>query len=510
MAAKMASYIRREQEWTLQANLAAKEIIQLDKQLTSADIQIQVAQKELGNHRKQVDNSREVELFLQNKFTSQELYQWMKEQLFAVYKQSYNLAYDMAKKAEKAYKYELGIETASFIQYGYWDNSKQGLVSGEKLQLALRQLEKSFLEENRRELELSKTVSLAMLNPLTLIQLRETGKCTVSLPEEIFDLDFQGHYFRRIKSASLSIPCVAGPYTTVSCSLRLLGNSIRFKTSLNHESKYEHEHDEGLWIDDGRFRTSNVPVTSIAASTAQNDAGLFEFNFRDERYLPFEGAGAISSWEIELSAEKQLRQFDYSTISDVLLHLKYTARENGGPFKTEAVDYIKRFVKNIAGLAEQPLSRMFSLKNEFTTEWHRFLHPVPTDGEQVLSFTIGKDRFPFFTQGWEIKVMKLDVFARCTQTGNYDLKLSIMKANHSPVNSSPIVMPKNAGYGDLNKATLKGSDALTIGLNVEELDLAGPLSIKLKHNTATLYKSLATEPSEVENIFLVVHYKLTP
>ncbi len=46
-SAKMASYIRREQDWTLQANLAAKEIIQLDKQITSADIRIQVAEKEL-------------------------------------------------------------------------------------------------------------------------------------------------------------------------------------------------------------------------------------------------------------------------------------------------------------------------------------------------------------------------------------------------------------------------------------------------------------------------------
>jgi hypothetical protein len=33
----------------------------------------------------------------------------------------------------------------------------------------------------------------------------------------------------------------------------------------------------------------------IATSTAQNDAGVFEFNFRDERYMPFEGAGAIST-----------------------------------------------------------------------------------------------------------------------------------------------------------------------------------------------------------------------
>jgi len=59
-------------------------------------------------------------------------------------------------------------------------------------------MEKAYLEENRRELELTKAISLAMLNPLALIELRETGKCYVSLPEELFDLDFQGHYFRRI------------------------------------------------------------------------------------------------------------------------------------------------------------------------------------------------------------------------------------------------------------------------------------------------------------------------
>jgi len=406
-SAKMASYIRREQDWTLQANLAAKEIIQLDKQITSADIRIQVAEKELENHIQQIQNAKDVELFLKDKFTNQELYHWMKEQLFAVYKQSYNLAYDMAKKAEKAYNYELGTEPASFIQYGYWDNSKEGLVSGEKLQLALRQLEKSYFEENRRELELTKSISLAMLNPLALIELRVTGKCYVSLPEELFDLDFQGHYFRRIKSVSLSIPCIAGPYTTVNCSLRLLKNTTRINTSMNSKGNYEHENDEGLWIDDDRFRARNVPVTAIATSTGQNDAGMFEFNFRDERYLPFEGAGAISDWQIELSTEKELRQFDYSTISDVILHLKFTARENGGLFKERSVNYIKDFIRNPAELADQPFMRMFSLKHEFPTEWHRFINSI--DGD--LSIVIKKDHFPYIAQGSGINISKIQLFA---------------------------------------------------------------------------------------------------
>ena len=34
-------------------------------------------------------------------------------------------------------------------------------------------------------------------------------------------------------------------------------------------------------------------------------AGMFETNLRDERFLPFEGAGAISSWTLTLPSEAQ-------------------------------------------------------------------------------------------------------------------------------------------------------------------------------------------------------------
>lgn len=504
-AAKMSGYIRREQDWTLQANLAARQIVELDKQITSADIRLQIAEKELQNHLQQIDNAKEVELFLEDKFTTEELYQWMKEQLFSVYKQSYNLAYEMAKKTEKAYKYELGTELASFIQYGYWDNSKQGLASGEKLQLALRQLESSYLNENRRELELRKNVSLVLVNPLALIELKETGKCYVNLPEELFDLDFQGHYFRRIKSVSLTLPCIAGPHTSVNCSLRLLNNSTRINTSMNSEGKYEHENDEGLLIDDDRFRTSHVPVTSIATSNAQNDSGLFEFNFRDERYLPFEGSGAISEWELQLSTEAELRQFDYSTISDVVLHINYTARESGGLFKEEAVDYIKSFIENAADLSDQPLIRMFSMKHEFPTEWHKFLHPSAEGGEQLLEFIIGKARFPFFAQDRDITVMKLEVFAKCTQGGDYHAVITNIDNGGNPVTSSQISMPEDGTYGGLKHASLNTTDA---GLNLEELDVARNISLKLKHNSKGDYESLLTSPDEVEEIMLVLHYKM--
>ena len=190
------------------------------------------------------------------------------------------------------------MQDSSYISFGYWDSLKKGLLAGEKLQYDLRRLETAYLEQNRREFELTKSISLLLLDPLALIQLRETGSCEFSLPEEIFDLDYPGHYFRRIKSVSITLPCVVGPYTTISCTLRLNKNSIRINTQrMRIRPKYPRH------TDDNRFVENNIPVKAIAASHGQNDSGVFELSFRDERYLPFEGAGVISKWSLELFSD---------------------------------------------------------------------------------------------------------------------------------------------------------------------------------------------------------------
>jgi hypothetical protein len=197
------------------------------------------------------------------------------------------------------------LRDSSYINFGYWDSLKKGLLSGEKLQYDLRRLKTAYLEQNRREFELTKHISLALLDPLALVKLRETGRCFFRLPEEIFDLDYPGHYFRRIKSVSLTLPCVVGPYATISCTLRLLKNSIRINTANGDNGYPRNTDDQGLPADDGRFIENNIPVKAIAASNAQNDSGMFELSFRDERYLPFEGAGAVSQWSNSSPSSKQ-------------------------------------------------------------------------------------------------------------------------------------------------------------------------------------------------------------
>ena len=47
-------------------------------------------------------------------------------------------------------------------------------------------------------------------------------------------------------------------------------------------------------------------------------------NLRDERWLPFEGQGAISTWNLVLDPRDN--NFDFTTITDVIMHVRYTAR----------------------------------------------------------------------------------------------------------------------------------------------------------------------------------------
>jgi hypothetical protein len=407
MASTKATFERRSDEWAFQKRLAERELDQLDRQIASAELRIAIAEKDFDNHLLQIENSKAIDEFMHSKYTNLELYDWMIGQVSQVYFQSYQLAYDLAKRAEKCFQFELGVENSSYIQFGYWDSLRKGLLSGEQLHLDLHRLETAYMERNRREFELTKHVSLALTNPAALLQLKENGGCFFDLPEELFDLDYQGHYFRRTKSVGISLPCIAGPHTTVNATLRLIRSSIRINALAGDQ--YEHNNDAGIFVDDERFRDGPANVKAIATSSAQNDSGMFDLNFRDERYLPFEGAGAISTWKLELTEKKELRQFDYDSISDVILHMKYTAREDVGQFKQDAVVHLTTVIKEAA--SQLPLRRLFDVKHEFSTEWYASFHP-PSGTNHKLVLPLKKEHFPFFVQEKDIAINAISLFVK--------------------------------------------------------------------------------------------------
>ena len=240
-------------------------------------------------------------------------------------------------------------------------------------------MESSYVDNNIRELELSKTVSLALLNPEALLSMTETGECFFSLPEQLFDLDYPGHYFRRIKNVSITIPAITGPNTTVSCTLTLLSDRYRNEASIGDSD------DDFVW---------NVgSIQSIATSRAQGDSGLFELTFQDERYLPFERAGVVSSWKLNLP-RPDLAQFDYSTISDVLIQVNYTARDGGQAYRSAVEDRLESSLNSLVA-SEAGFPLLMSLKNQFPDAWTRMLQ-ADVSVSQTIGFTIEAAHLPYF------------------------------------------------------------------------------------------------------------------
>jgi hypothetical protein len=411
LAGKMGGFARREQDWAFQRKSAAGELNQLYKQLRSAEIREYVAKREHEHHATQIKQSKEVLEFLTNeqnartgdqrKTTTEDFYLWMKREAQGLHAKCFQFAYDVAKKAERAMQHELGDPALVFIQPSYLAG-REGLFAGEKLCFDLKRLEMAFAEGNQREYELTKHVSLREWFPLKLIELRETGKCEFELPEALFDLDCPGHSFRRIKSVALSLPSVVGPYASVNCSLTQGPSYVRRNTGGYGGSPQN---------DTTNFVSFPAAVKSIVTSSAQGDSGMFETNLRDERYLPFEGSGAISSWSLELLGKP--RAFDYDTLADAVLTVRFTARPGGSRANAEAA--ADKWLKANA-------ARVFSMRHEFASEWAAFKRAPSTNGEKTsLKFSLEHDHFPYLMEKITDKAKRLHIFLTGTATGNVEL-----------------------------------------------------------------------------------------
>ena len=390
-AATIGGHDRRFDDWKLQERLAFKELASIDKQIKAAEIRKEISETDLKNHELQIENAKKTDEVMRSKFTNKELYDWIIGQISSVYFKSYQLAHDFAKKAERCYRFELGNDDG-FIEYGYWESMKKGLQSADKLIHDIKRMETSYLDKNKREYEITKHVSLAQLDPLALIKLRNTGVCDFEIPEALYDLDYAGQYFRRLKSVSISLPCVAGPYTSVSAKLSLVNNKYRKNTNPENTAGTAYIEDPG---NDERF-VYNIGAIQSVATGAQNDAGLFELNFRDDRYLPFECCGAISSWRLELPTPAVAMQFNYETISDVILHIKYTAREGGGPFKIlaeeAALQLLLQMRQQIKSASESGIHLAINMKQEMSNEWYLFKK------NKTTAINITSERLPYFIQ----------------------------------------------------------------------------------------------------------------
>ena len=356
VAGVMAQFKRSKEDWKLQKKMATSEITQINYQIEAQKHSITIAKQELLVHQKEIENQQAIAKFMKSKFSNQELYNWMSGKLSGLFYQTYKLAHDYAKQAEQALIFEHGIKAGEVNYIGgmYWDSQKKGLLSGPQLELDLDRMEKAYMEMNSRSLEITKNISLLQTDPMALLALKNKGVCTFRLSEELFDYDFPGHYNRQIKTISLAFDIGEGQ--TVNATLTQLSNKLVMDTDIKAVKHLINPSNEATTNVRANWRANQQVALSHVDEYTENN-GMFELNFGDERYLPFEGTGAVSNWRLELNGMKG--SYNPSDLLDVTIKLRYTAKQGGSRFANEVKGVLKPY----------HATSFFDMAYNFPDEW---------------------------------------------------------------------------------------------------------------------------------------------
>lgn len=319
---------RRREEWGIQRNAAESEVKQIDAQLAALVIRREAAVLQRSYLETQQSQTQAQFTFLQNKFTNKALYNWLRGKLSAIYYQFYDLVVSRCLMAQEAYKWTLGVDSASFIRPGAWQGTYGGMLAGEMLMLNLSQMEQAYIQKSQREKEISRTVCLseiyAELSDETrfdldskVTELVSAGHGSAGTDENgikvenrqllfmlrLSDLNIMEDYpdtlgnIRRIKQISVTLPTLIGPYQDVRAVLSY-GGSVVLPQGCN----------------------------ALAVSHGMNDSGQFQLDFNDNRWLPFEGIPVDDTGILSVSfpdADSK-QQALLLSLTDIILHIHYT------------------------------------------------------------------------------------------------------------------------------------------------------------------------------------------
>ena len=404
-----ANWQRRSDEWFHQMQVLPIEIQQTELQILGTHRRRDQAMQELNNQQRQIEHATEVLDFLRDKFTSADLYLKLKKETAAMHARMYKLAHCAALEAQRAFNFERGHTTRHFIPDGDWDSLRDALVAGQRLQCALARMEKAYFDENVREYELAKHFSLRMHFPEKLLELKLTGRCEIELPEWMFNLDYPSHFMLRTRKLSVTAPCVTSTFTGVHCRITLLSSCTRIDPRPTAPAT-------GCCCDcgprdgyegcphDPRFIFSYGAREAIATSDGQNDSGLFELNFHDERYLPFEFEGAVSRWRIELPRENNY--FPMDTLTDFIMHLSYTSREAGEPLGRVASKAAKEHLPGSGWV-------FFDVRHEFPDAWQLLENDWGDEhAKPKLALRLERKMFPYVLGVDEIEIDRMALVLR--------------------------------------------------------------------------------------------------
>ncbi|HMQ32545.1 MAG TPA: hypothetical protein PKD53_17570, partial [Chloroflexaceae bacterium] len=376
-----AGFERRRQEWELQRSLAEQDGRIGDQQILLARDRVWITGQEREIARIQADHADDVTEFLSTKFTSAELYDWMSGVMEGVYRYFLRQATGVARLAEHQLAFERQELPPAFIQADYWDAprdaaaapdgdggpDRRGLTGSARLLQDLYRLDQHAFETDRRKLQLTRTISLARLDPFAFQLLRERGVMVFATPMELFDRDFPGHYLRLIRRVRTSVIALVPPVEGLKATLATTGISR-------------------VVVGGDLFQTTvvNRGPESVALTSPQNATGLFELEAQGQggMLLPFEGLGVDTTWELRIPAPANA--FDFRTIADVLVTIEYTALDSP-LYRRQVIERLDRRVS-----ADRP----FSFRHQFADAWYDLHNPDLTATPLEVAFTTRREDFP--------------------------------------------------------------------------------------------------------------------
>ncbi|NUT92850.1 MAG: hypothetical protein HOY78_12595, partial [Saccharothrix sp.] len=368
---------RTHQEWEFQLAGATDDLAQIDHQLAAAEQQLVIARREVDVLAQEITHNRAVSALLKDKFSNAELYGWMAGRLSGLYFQAYSLAHDTARAAERALRFERGLDDTgtAVIRPVHWDGRRAGLLAGDSLSADLDQLGRLHADTAARGLEITKQVSLLDLDPAAALRLAASGSCEFTLSEDLYDRDFPGHFRRQIRTLTVTFLDENGEAAQPNAVLTQVGH----KTVLEPDPKaVRHllDPEEPLPATvRGDWRAGQQ--IALSQPGEQDNNGLFELRYDDSRYLPFEGTGAVSTWRLELTGRRP------TDLRDVLLTVRYTAAQGGEVFANAVKGMLKPY----------PAARFLDVPAEFPDQWQEF---VEGDGTE-LTLPITPDLLPGLT-----------------------------------------------------------------------------------------------------------------
>ncbi|WP_409318355.1 neuraminidase-like domain-containing protein [Pseudomonas sp. KCJK9016] len=352
-SAAIEGYRRRAEDWDHTRKQALAEVKVFEAQINAHKLGLEAARTGLAQTIKSTEQALVQFEFVQKRAAGLPLYRWLLSQYKVLYYKAYDAVLGLCRSAETALKVETGNYDLQFIRPNMWQDDKHGLTSGDWLRLDMLLMQTHHAQHREYRLEITRTFSLKELfdDPLdpqdaftdwetARGSLVSNGVLNFKITQLRLDRDYPGLFCRQIDGIELTFPAVTGAWQDIHARLLQTGSVTLVKPAIG-AVKYLHTPESSAPPAEVVFNI--LSGQSIALSSGINDSGLVTLKPDDGGLKPFEYTGAVSQYRLSFPYPDESGQSQIlNSITDVIVRVRYTAKDGGPVFTRSVQDLVKR------------------------------------------------------------------------------------------------------------------------------------------------------------------------